>query len=151
MIEVESRVVIERPVDEVFAFVADQTNAPRWQQGLVEVRRTTEGPIGVGTRHTAVRQFLGRKMELTNEYVGFEPNERVTFEADSGSMRLEASYLTEAVPRGTQLTCRMLIEPRGPMRLLQPLVARGMRKESAADDRTLKELLESEPGASPGP
>lgn len=143
MIEVESSIVIDRPVDEVFAFVADQTNAPRWQHGLVEVRRTTEGPIGVGTRHTAVRQFMGRTMELTNEYVGFERNERVTFEADSGSMRVKVSYLTEAVPEGTHLTCRMLAEPRGPMRLMQPLVARSMKKEFVTDDRVLKELLES--------
>ena len=41
---------ISQPVAEVFAFVADQTNAPQWQNGLHEVRRLTEGPIGVGSQ-----------------------------------------------------------------------------------------------------
>ena len=69
MIKVEDSVVIERPVEDVFAYVADQTNAPHWQAGLVEVRRTTDGPVGVGARHTAVRTFMGRRMEVSNEYV----------------------------------------------------------------------------------
>ena len=34
MIDLETTVEIDRPVPEVFAFVADQTNAPQWQGGL---------------------------------------------------------------------------------------------------------------------
>lgn len=79
MIEVEDSIVIARPIGEVFTFVADQTNAPRWQDGLLEVRRITDGPPGVGTRHVAVRRFMGRKLELTNEYVHYEPNTKITF------------------------------------------------------------------------
>jgi len=41
------------------------------------VRRTTEGPIGLGTRHTALRAFMGRTLELSNEYTRYEPNRRV--------------------------------------------------------------------------
>jgi len=44
MIDLELTVEISRPVAAVFAFVADQTNAPRWQDGLAEVRRLTEAP-----------------------------------------------------------------------------------------------------------
>lgn len=64
MIDVEDSIVINRPIGEVFAFVADQTNAPRWQNGLEQVRRTTDGPPGVGTKHVVVRKFLGRRLEL---------------------------------------------------------------------------------------
>ncbi|MBA2513779.1 MAG: SRPBCC family protein [Solirubrobacterales bacterium] len=60
MIDLETTVEISRPVTEVFAFVADQTNAPRWQGGLHEVRRLTEGPLGVGTEHEFIRRFAGR-------------------------------------------------------------------------------------------
>ena len=69
MIEVEQSITINRPVKEVFAFVADQRNAPRWQSGLLEVRRTTEGTLGVGTKHRFVRKFVGRRLEASNEYV----------------------------------------------------------------------------------
>ena len=46
MLTVEGSIVIGRPAEDVFAYVSDQTNAPRWQRGLLEVRRTTDGPIG---------------------------------------------------------------------------------------------------------
>ncbi len=51
MIDVQTSVEIDRPVEEVFAFVADQTNATRWQTGLHEVRRLSDGRLleqGVG-------------------------------------------------------------------------------------------------------
>jgi uncharacterized protein YndB with AHSA1/START domain len=77
MITVEKSIVIKRPVEDVFAHVSDQTNAPHWQRGLIEVRRTTDGPMGVGTRHTFVRTFMGRRMEGSNEYTRWEPNKLV--------------------------------------------------------------------------
>ena len=69
VIDLETTVEISRPVAEVFAFVADQTNAPRWQNGLAEVRRLTEGPLGVGTEHEFIRRFAGRKMATRNRFV----------------------------------------------------------------------------------
>lgn len=62
MITVEKSIDIGCAADDVFAYVSDQTNAPHWQRGLREVRRTTEGPIGLGTRHTVVRTFMGRTL-----------------------------------------------------------------------------------------
>jgi len=63
MIKAERTVVIDRPIEEVFAFVTDQTNTPRWQAGLVELERTTPGPIGVGTKHKGARVFMGRRLD----------------------------------------------------------------------------------------
>ncbi|MGE5601961.1 MAG: SRPBCC family protein, partial [Nitrososphaerales archaeon] len=97
MIKEEHSIVIRRPVDEVFTFVSDQTNAPRWQQGLLEARRITEGVPGVGTRHVFVRKFLGRRLEAGNEYVEFEPNKKIVFKNTSGPMEFRAWYVTEAV------------------------------------------------------
>jgi uncharacterized membrane protein len=107
MIKAEKSVVIERPIEVVFDYVGDQTNGPRWQAGLTEVRRLTDGPPGVGTRHTLVRTFLGRRMEADNEYIVFEPGKVITFRTTSGPMPLEASYLVEPAPGGTRrASCR---------------------------------------------
>ena len=51
---------INRPAPEVSTYVSNQFNTPEWQQGLDGVRRTTDGPVGIGTRHTFVRR-LGRR------------------------------------------------------------------------------------------
>jgi uncharacterized protein YndB with AHSA1/START domain len=142
MIDVSASVVITRPIEEVFAFVADQTNAPRWQDGLVEVRRVTDGPIGVGTRHTAVRAFIGRRLELTNEYVRFVPNQEVAFAGASGPLVFEASYTTEATPEGTQLTSTIRMRPGGLFRIAEPLIAADLRRDVRANLAALKALLE---------
>lgn len=145
MIQVEDSIIINRPIEEVFAFVADQTNAPQWQDGLLEVRRITAGPLGVGTKHTAARKFLGRKLELTNEYIKYEPNRQVTFKGESGAMRFESSYLTESTTNGTKLTSQMQMEQGGLFSLAEPMIAKSLKRDFAADFRALKTLLESQP------
>ena len=147
MIRVEKSGIIERPVEEVFAYIGDQTNTPQWQAGLVEVRRTTEGPIGVGTKHTFVRTFMGRRMEADNEYIAFEPNRRIAFKTTSGPVRVEASYVFEAVPEGTMVTSTVEMDASGFLSLAEPLIAAGLRREMKAAIPVLKDLLENQKAA----
>ena len=102
---------ISRPVAEVFAFVADQTNAPLWQNGLHEVRRLTEGPIGAGSQHEFIRRFAGRDIATRNRFVAFEEGHYVRFEIPEGWLTGQASYLTEPGPSGTVLTSRCSYKP----------------------------------------
>jgi uncharacterized protein YndB with AHSA1/START domain len=142
MIKAARTMVIDRPIADVFAFVGDQTNAPQWQAGLTEVRRLTDGPPGIGTRHSIVRTFMGRRTELENEYVVFEPDRLITFRAISGSMPLEASYIFEPAGTGTKLTSAIAMQAAGFVALAEPLIAAGLRREMRANFARLRELLE---------
>lgn len=142
MIKVEESITIRRPVEEVFAFVADQTNSPCWQSGLLEVRRVTDEPIGLGTKHTAVRKFMGRRLEATNEYVVYEPNKEVTFKGTANSADFTHSYLTESTVEGTKLTSRMEMHPKGLFGLAEPLIVSSLKREFAASMGELKDVLE---------
>jgi uncharacterized protein YndB with AHSA1/START domain len=144
MITVEKSIVIERPAEDVFTYVSDQTNATHWQRGLLEVRRTTDDPVGIGTRHTFLRTFMGRRMEGSNEYTRWEPNKLVAFRATSGPVALDASYLVEPIGTdGAQLTSRIEIRHSGLFRLAEPLMAAGLKRDVEANLRVLKGLLES--------
>jgi uncharacterized protein YndB with AHSA1/START domain len=144
MINVEQSIVIDRPAHEVFAFVADQTNAPRWQRGIRELRRTTHGPIGAGTRHRFVRTLMGRPLEGTNEYTRYEPDNLVVFTATSGGWPLEASYAVVPVADGrARLIARIELHPTGPFRLLEPLLAATLRRDVRTNLPSLKTLLET--------
>jgi len=150
MIKAEKSIVIERPVEDVFAYVGDQTNAVHWQAGLVEVRRLTDGPSGVGTRHTIVRTFMGRRLAVDNEYVAFEPGRRIAFRTTSGPMPLEASYLVEPAEGGARVTSTIEMDASGFLALAEPLIAVGLRREMDAAFRELKRLLEAPiPAGSP--
>ena len=143
MIDIATSVEIERPVQEVFAFVADQTNAPKWQTDLHEVRRLTDGPIGVGSEHEFVRTFAGRRLSSRNRFVAFEPGRYVKFEIPSGWISGTASYRTEVSrSAGTVLTSRMEFRVRGPLSLLEPVLSRILARDSRRDEQRLKALLE---------
>jgi uncharacterized protein YndB with AHSA1/START domain len=142
MFTVETRTTIDRAPSDVFAFVADQTNAPRWQQGLHEVRRLTPGPIGVGSEHQFLREFAGRRLQSRNRFVRYEPPRLVEFEIPAGWLSGRASYQVEPRGMASLLTSRMEFQAAGPGRLLEPLLARVLARDARRDDVTLKRILE---------
>jgi uncharacterized protein YndB with AHSA1/START domain len=143
MVTNEKIITINRPVEEVFAYVGDAGNGPKWQSALVEASRMTEGPLGVGTKFKGVRKFMGRKMESVMHYTTYEPNKKVVFRSDSGSMPFVQTFLFEPVAGGTRLTARLDLLTSGLMGLAQPLIASGVKREVDENFSILKDILES--------
>ncbi|WP_211881663.1 SRPBCC family protein [Pseudarthrobacter albicanus] len=143
MVLLEVTTILNLPVGDVFAFVADQNNAPAWQKGLLSVQKTTEGPAGVGTTHAFERRIMGRRTTATNVYTQYVPDEIVAFKSTSGPVQFHASYRTTTGGSGTKLTCRIELESgRGRSGLMLPLIARSIKKEMKSNLVTLKALLE---------
>ena len=135
---------IGRPAAEVFDFVADQTNAPLWQDGLHEVRRLTPGPIGVGTEHVFARRFAGMNIDSWNRFTRYEPGHFVSFEIPAGKITGEASYRVEPTgPKSSRLISEVHFHVSGVAGLAAPLLARVFARDSKKADATLKELLEN--------
>jgi uncharacterized protein YndB with AHSA1/START domain len=140
---VVGHVDISRPAADVFAYVSDQTNGPDWQQGLGEVRRTTEGPIGVGSRHTFLRNLGRRQVTGENEYIEFEPDRRIVFTFTSDGLAGKGWYeVTPVGPDQTRLDHGVEIQLQGLTRLASPLIEMSIRKEDSNDTAHLKEILE---------
>jgi hypothetical protein len=112
------------------------------------VKRLTDGPSGIGTRYAFVRTFMGRRMEANNEYIGYEPDQRITFRTTSGPVPLEASYLFEPLVAGTRLTSTIEMDANRFLGLVEPLIAAGLRREMQAALPHLKAILEQRPVAS---
>jgi hypothetical protein len=58
MARIEGEIVIGRPVDVVFDYVADQSNEPQYNPQMVRAEKITSGPVGKGTG-SARRWHLG--------------------------------------------------------------------------------------------
>ncbi len=143
MISNEKIITINRPIEEVFAYIEDFQNGPQWQNGLLEVRCITDVPPGIGTQFSSVRKFMGRKMESEIEFVAYEPNHKVTIKSISGATPFEQSFLFESLADGTRLTSLLELQSAGLMGLAEPLIAASVRREMDANFGDLKKLLES--------
>ena len=77
MARVEGEITINRPVEGVFDFVADERNELRYNPRMVRAELISEGPIGVGTRFRAELRTMGRTVPMTVEFTGYERPWRV--------------------------------------------------------------------------
>lgn len=143
MIKVEHSLVIDRPVDEVFAFVANVEDNAQWQSGVLEVRKTSQGPLGVGTTGIEVRKVMGRRIEITFTVTEYEENRKFSFKTTSGPISFEGTETFESVAGGTRVNMAFHFET-GFFRLAQPIVGRMARRFIEDDCRNLKDLLEAQ-------
>jgi uncharacterized membrane protein len=143
MLKLEISTVINRPVEEVFAFVSNPENFPKWISSSSEVRITSEGPIGVGTTFRPVVTFLGRRMEGESEVTEYEPNRRYVEKTISGPFPVENSMTFERIEGGTRVSLTSMAEPGGFFKLAEPLLVGLVKRQFEADLARLKDLMEA--------
>jgi uncharacterized membrane protein len=97
MIRLEKSVVINRPLGEVFEYVANFEDYPQWATEVVEAKKTSEGPLGVGTTYTHFVQVLGQRIESGYEVTEYEPNRKVSMKSTSGPIPTEVDIIVESV------------------------------------------------------
>jgi hypothetical protein len=141
MLKVEKSVKINRPLPEVFAFVANTYNVPKWQGGVENVY--LEGPIGnVGTKFTEVRRFMGQEMKSTLEITAFDPDAKWAARVITGPVIYEVTATFEAIPGGTKMTTRVEGEPKGFFKVAEGMLIGQLDKSLEEDGNRLKGILE---------
>ena len=136
-------VVIARPREEVFAFVADARNRPQWDESVDSEELTSPEPIGVGTTVRTRLTSMGREYEYTWEVVEHDPPDRMRIESTSGPFPTTLTYvLSDAAGGGTAVDFSVAGSPAGSLRLLQPLIARNTQRNLDRGFARLKQLLE---------
>ena len=138
----ENTVRIDRPVEDVFAFLADFENIPRWNYAIVETRQTSDGPVGVGATYLQVRSMPSRSEE-TFEVTEFEPIRRLAIRGGFGPLEGTMTYELEPEDGRTRLTNSAQLEGRGLAKLAAPLASGRIAEAVSENLTTLKRLLES--------
>ena len=143
MINVEASTVIKRPVPDVFAFVANFENHPKWEMNFQKVQLLTSTPTGVGTTYQCELKLPGQSATSKFEITEYEANKKIAFEGEAaGPAKPKGSFLFEQVAGGTKLTLLPRPEFRGLFRLLEPMMAGYIRKQNEDHLNKLKKLLE---------
>jgi len=138
MPEFENTIRTERPVDEVFAFVSDFENIPKWNYYVLEVRQLSENPIGVGTTYHRIRKTDEQDFRI----IEFEPNHTVAVKTlPHSSPDLEMSFTLYEEGGTTRIRDEWKLDTGSPT-ILERLVRRRVKSAVAENLAKLKELLE---------
>jgi hypothetical protein len=149
MVRIEGDIVINRPVDEVFDFVADERNEPEYNPRMVRAEKISPGPIGVGTRFRAETMTRRRPVEMTIENTGYDRPRRLESTTHMSNMEIHGTLTFEPLPEGTRMRWVWDVAPRGVLRLVSPLVAWMGDRQERTIWTNLKHLLEATAATSP--
>ncbi len=138
MIEFENNISIDRPANEVFAFLSDFENIPKWNYFVLEVRKISDGPVGIGTTYHQIRKTDEQVFRVTE----FEPNHRVAVKTlPQSSPQLEMRFTLRAQGTLTHVKDQWKLDTGRPA-LIEKLAAGRVKSAVAENLRKLKELLE---------
>lgn len=141
---VEGSIEINRPLHEVFNYVSDVCNYPKWMSHALEVRTDTPRPPRQSGRFVLVLKSVGRRFEIPYERTSYESDRCHTDQAQGGPIPDHQWHSAfEEVPGGTRVTRTVDVQSGGLLKLLEPLQKRAARRQLRKDLQTLKDVLEA--------
>jgi carbon monoxide dehydrogenase subunit G len=138
--------VIERPIDEVFAFLADGTNDLKFSPRVQEIRKTTDGPIGVGTVFESKVKDAGVTTSRTFELTTFDAPTKIRWAERSKNMITvpDGGYDLEKVTDAqTKVTIHNTFEGHGFGKLIVGFATRAAVKDAPAFAERIKSAVEA--------
>jgi len=143
MTKFEEHVVICRPVDKVFAYVADLKNSHKWQTSLESLNITSEKQTGAGATYHIVNRIMGYRIEANGIVSEYEADRCCIYKVVSGLIMGQSRMSVEPFGEGTKLTIEAEADL-NTFRLMKSLIASKARKQLSMDLKTLKKVLENE-------
>lgn len=149
MAHIEGEVLIRRPVEEVFEFVADERNEPTYNRNMIGSEKVTEGPIGVGTRFRATIGPRRRPMRMDIEYTAFDRPHLIASSTRMATADFSGTLTFTADQAGTRLSWSWEARPKGAVRLLGPVLTWIGARQERRTWTALRDHLEA--GGDTGP
>jgi hypothetical protein len=144
--EFSASTVIDRPIDQVFEFLAAGTNDPKFSPRVQEIKRTPDGPPGVGTVFESTVKDAGMKSSRKFELTVFEAPTKIRWsERSKNAVTVpEGGYDLEAVGDAqTKVTIHNVLEGHGFGKLLVGFAAKAAVKDAPAFALRIKSAVEA--------
>ena len=142
MAQASYSVTINRPIEDVFAFIADGERCPEWRPGVIDLKRISGE--GVGTKYAqGVSGPMGRRIAADYEVTVFQPSSRLEFETTTGPARPHGRYDLAAVAGGTRLTFSLDAQLTGLRKLVMGSMVQKTMDSEVRNLDNAKRLLES--------
>jgi uncharacterized membrane protein len=147
MATINGSIEIDCPIEEVFDFVADERNEPKYNPELLQSTKVTDGPITVGTQFAAVHLSRGRSVDLTIEVTEYDRPRRFGSYTTMPGADIRGMLTFDSIANRTHMYWTWQVRPNHLGWLLAPVVrAAGTRQERACW-AGLKQYLERQRGS----
>ncbi len=149
MATTDSQLQISASPEEVFAYLSDLEKHPEWSH-CMEIKKTSEGPVGVGTTYQSKGKNFGITANETVEVTEHRPNERFAWRT-AGAMGMKFGWSFDLSPQeGGTLVTELFEPPTGFVgSLISTLTGSSTRKAMEEGLANIKEKLEGSRGESP--
>lgn len=143
MITLDLSILVDRPVPDIFDFLSNPLNLPKWQKMIATIEQITPGEPAIGTKYKVSAEVLGRKIDGKMQITAFEPPHRVGFVNQAGPMRVNITVTLKPVGSGAKIALRAEGNPAGVFALAEGILAGKIKSEMEANLACLKSVLES--------
>lgn len=144
--EFNGSAVIDRPIDEVFAFLADGTNDLKFSPRVQEIRKTTDGPVAVGTVFESRVKDAGMTTSRTFELTTFDVPTKIRWAERSKNLVTvpDGGYDLEMLSdTQTKVTIHNEFEGHGLGKLIVGFAVKAAIKDAPAFAQRIKSAVEA--------
>ena len=134
---------IQRTPEQVFAFMMDFTQAPRWRSLVRRIDLVGEGPAHQGSQMLITLDVMGKTRQVVSELWSYDPGRRLGFRNTASNVTAQFEYVLAAEGGGTRVTFTCDVRPRGFMWLLMPWISRSHRIRYSDQLSRLKAIVEA--------
>lgn len=125
MIKIDREIVVSRPPEAVFDYLADVERFPQWQPAIERAEQLTPGPLAVGSGLRLIIRAPTGPTEVTGEIVAFDRPTLLAVRTLTGPAGVDARCTLSPSGDGTVVGFSATIELKGMLRFVEG-AARGM-------------------------
>src|ERR671923_1908815 len=110
--EIEKAIVVERPLEEVWQYIADPRNDPKWCEKVISVEQLAGDVPGPGASYRVVHRpvRLKKPKQLAGTVEEFDPPHRMRVREEDEDAVFNAAYDLESIGEATRVTQRDQID-----------------------------------------
>ena len=142
MINLDLGTLIDKPIKDVFAFVADPNNMSKWNSAVVSLEQITPGAVGVGSKYKSVGEMMGRRIEGEMQVTAYEPDTKCGYQVNAGPMQVNLTLAFKTVGTGTKINLNAQGNPAGVFKLAEGVMAGRVKSMMEENLARLKSVLE---------
>jgi carbon monoxide dehydrogenase subunit G len=143
MITFDLSTLVDRPMQDVFNFLSNPLNLPKWQSMVASIEQVTPGAVGMGSKYKVSAEMMGRKIDGLMEITAHEPPARFGFTNKAGPMQVTVTVTLKPVGTGAKIALHAEGNPGGVFKIAEGVLAGQVKSQMEANLARLKAVLEA--------